>query len=119
MSIVAELPTRTSPVPPRPSPVEYVGGLPVEDQEAILFFLVRELVAANGETGWIPVTAPDGHLGSFLPAKAEQERFDRLGPTLTPEERAEMRRRIDHPGRCVSFEEMLQTLREDGPAATR
>jgi len=116
MSAVLDVPARPV-AEKRPTPVEYVAGLPVQDQEAILFYLVKEMVRENGECGWIPVAAPDGHLGSFLPAKAEQERFERHVPKLTPEENAELRRRAKNPDEYtwLTTEELLAALREADP----
>jgi hypothetical protein len=102
--------------PKRLSPVEYVAGLPIEDQEAILFYLVKEIVRENGEFGWIPFDAPDGHLGSFLPAKGEQELFERRGPKLTAEERDEFQQRVRNPGKSLTTEELMAALREAEPA---
>ena len=44
-------PTQT---PKRLTPVEYVGRLPVEDQEATFFYLVRELIRDSAPAEMIP-----------------------------------------------------------------
>ena len=96
----------------RLTPVEYVSRLTGDDQEAIFFYLVRELIRENGEYGWIPIATDTEHFGSFLPAKGERELFERRGPKLTEEERAELQRRMDNPDQCqwLTTEELLAEL---------
>lgn len=109
-----------TPHPPAVSPVEYVRGLPPEDQEDVLFFLVRELIAVNGGEGLIPINTHEGEwLGYYVPPKAAAARAALYGPKLTPEREAELAERQRNPGEWLSEEELLEWLKTAEPAPTR
>ena len=98
--------------------VDYVRNLPPEAKEAVFVDLLKELVRENGDgEGLVEVTTTaDGFLGTFYPPKAVQYLFDRYGPKLTPERKAEIQHAIDNPGRTFTLEELLESLEEEDAA---
>ena len=116
MSAVLESapPTQTQ---KRPTPVEYVSRLTGDDQEAIFFYLVRELIRDSAPAEMIPLADGAEQLGYLLTVQGAQAQFERYGPKLTAEDRAELQRRLDNPDQCewLTTEELLAALREADP----
>lgn len=105
--------------PTTPNAVEYVRALSPDDQEAIFVYLLKELIRMNGGEGLIPLETENGEpMGYYVPPKVAAEEFEKRGPKLTAEQRAEIQRRIDNPGKTFSFEEMKEWLREEEPVAS-
>jgi hypothetical protein len=103
-----------------PTAVEYVRALPPDDQEAVLQFLLTELIRINGGTGLIPFEADDGKsLGYYVPPAAAAELRERLIPPPSAEGDAQMAEALATPGRSVSFEEMKGWLPGADVAPTR
>ncbi len=99
----------------RLSPVDCIDEMTPDEKEDLLVLLLKELIRENSDLGWIPITTATEHLGSFLPAKGERELFEQRGPKLSTTDRADLQRVLDNPGPTLTFEEMLQALREDDP----
>ena len=99
-----------------PNAVEYVRTLPLEDQEAVLVFLLKELIRIYGGTGLIPFSFEGEQLGYYVPPKAADWLFEKYGPTLTPEREAELAERIarDEPG--IPVQEMIADLKREAEA---
>lgn len=103
---------------PTTDPVEFVRSLPPHDQEAVLLYLLREVTRIDGGNGLIPFQTDDGEpMGYYVPPKVAAEQFEKHGPRLTPEQRAGVQRRIDQPGKTLSFDEMKEWLTGVEPAA--
>lgn len=118
MSAVLESapPTHTA---KRLTPVEYVGRLTGDDQEAIFFYLVRELIRDSAPAGMIPLADGAEQLGYLLTVQGAQAQFERYGPKLTAEDLAGLQHRIDNPGRLFSLDELLEELRKADPVEVR
>ena len=102
------------------SPVEFVKGLSDEEKEAVLMTIVGEVLALYPNSGAIPLYAADGNVVAFLQTLAgAQAMFDRHGPKLTPEERAEISERARDPGPLLTVEEMLARLAARGQRRDR
>jgi hypothetical protein len=107
-------------VPPMSTPaVEYVRELPPEEQEAVLLFLLKELIRINGGEGLIPFSFAGEQMGYYVPPKAAEHLFERAGPKLTAERDAEIQRVIDNPGKTFTLEEVLASVREEDAAPER
>jgi len=85
---------------------EICATLSPELKGDVFVALVRELVRLNGNSGRIPVTTPAGEfLGSFVPAAAEKERYERFLTELSPAAREAMTRPLPDtfdPDDCLS-----------------
>ncbi len=83
-----------------------VAGLSPELKGDVFVTLLRELLRLNGNSGRIPVTTPEGEfLGSFVPAAAEKERYERFVAELSPASRDAMTRPLPDsfdPDDCLS-----------------
>ncbi len=98
-----------------PTAVEYARGLPPEDQEAVLLFLLKELIRINGGTGLIPFEAENGEsMGYYVPPAAERWLFETHGPKITPEREAELAERLDEPG--VPIDVVIADLKREAEA---
>lgn len=91
------------------SAVDYVRALSDEDKELVLVALLRELIAVyGGGKGLIPIDTPEGEsLGYYVPPLAAEARFKLYGPKLTPEDEAELARRVANPGPTIPIEQMI------------
>lgn len=99
-----------------PAAVEYVRELPPDDQEAVLMFLLKELIRLNGGNGLIPFSFASEQMGYYVPQKAAEHLYEQSAPKLTPEREAEIQRVIDHPGKTFTLEEVLASVREEDAA---
>ncbi len=105
---------------PTPAAVEYVRALSPDDQEAVLEFLLKELIRIYGGTGLIPFESGEGEsMGYYVPAAAAAELRQRFVPPASPEGELQMAEALATPGRSVSFEEMKGWLPAAGVAPTR
>lgn len=103
-----------------PNAVEYVRSLSPDDQEAVLLFLLKELIRINGGEGLIPFETEEGEsMGYYVPAAAAAELRRRFVPPTSPEGERQMAEALATPGRSVSFEEMKGWLPPAGVAPTR
>lgn len=108
----------TADAAPTTDPIEFVRGLRPEDQEAVLLYLLKEVTRIDGGNGLIPFQTDNGEpMGYYVPPKVAAEQFAKSGPRLTPEQRAEVQRRIDQPGKTLSFDQMKEWLTAAEPAA--
>ncbi len=94
----------------RPTPVQYVDALPMEDQEDILIHLLKLLRKENDGAAVIPVETADEKLGYFLTPDGMQAYFDAYGPKLSAEDRQELRHRMANPGRWLTAGQLLAEL---------
>ena len=86
--------TAEAPALPAVPPVEWVKSLPIEDREAALIELLKQIVANNGNMGRIDIqTEAHPYLGYFVPAGAERLVAQRELPAIDPEWEAELDRR--------------------------
>jgi hypothetical protein len=100
-----------------PNPVEYVRELPPEDQEAVLMFLLKELIRINGGNGLIPFETEDGQsMGYYTPPAAAAYLFEKYGPKLTPEREAEIAERIARNEPGIPIEQLIEELRREEEA---
>lgn len=102
-----------------PNAVEYVRSLSPDDQEAVLTFLLKELIRINGGEGLIPFSFESEQLGYYVPPKAAEYLFEKYGPKLTPEREVEIQRVIDNPGKTFTLEELMASIREEDVVAER
>jgi hypothetical protein len=105
-------------VPPMsiPNAVEYVRELPPDDQEAVLRFLLKELIRINGGEGLIPFTFDGEPMGYYVPPKAAEFLFEKYGPKLTPEREAEIAERIARNEPGIPIEQLIEDLRREEEA---
>lgn len=108
--------TLTPPAVPSAAPAfdaaAFVRGLSPDAQEAVLVELVREVLRVNGPCGPLPIVAADGEfLGCFQSPAAVEAQLARAGPPLAGGQEA-VDRYLANPGAVVSFEEMLDRLKE-------
>ena len=98
--------------------IEQVRALPDHVREAIFIDLLKEVIRENGNgEGLVDMTTPQGEfLGTLYPPKAVQFLYDKYGPKLTPEEKAEIQRRIENPGRTFTLEEFWESIRQEDTA---
>ena len=80
-------------------PAAFVKGLTDEHKEAVLIAIVQEVLALYPNSGYIPLYAAGGEMiASIQTLSAAKALFDKHGPKLTPEERAEISERAKNPG---------------------
>lgn len=101
------------------TPVEYVRGLPVEDQEDILIFLIKEMIRVNGDNGLILVRTETEDLGYHVPPKAAAAIFEAYGPKFTPEQWAEFDERAKRVHEARPAAEVVAELRAQAEAMRR
>jgi hypothetical protein len=95
-----------------PDAVEIVGAMSSEDKEDVLVYLIRELIAANGGKGLVPLDDPAGEfLGYFIPPLAAKDLAERQWDGMSLEARERLGRNVTDLDRCLSAEEMLDHLR--------
>jgi hypothetical protein len=101
--------TNGSPV----SAVDYVRALSDEEKGRVLIALLQELIAINGGgKGLISIDTPEGEsLGYYVPPLAAQARAEAYLPKFTPEEEAELARRLANPGPTMTAQELIAELR--------
>ena len=100
--------------------VEFVRNLPPDAKEAVFVDLLKEIIRENGtDEGLIPINTAEGVLGVFYPPKALDHLFEMYGPKLTPDDDAEIQRRIDNPGKTWTLEEALKSFEEEDAAEER
>jgi len=85
---------------------EVVARLSPELKGDVFVALLRELIRLNGNSCRIPVSTPDGEfVGSFVPAAAEKERYERFLAELSPAARDALTRPLPDtfdPDDCLS-----------------
>jgi len=98
------------------SPVDYVKSLSPEDKHAVFVALLRELIEINGGGKClIPVETPEGEsLGYHVPPKAAAVQADAVLPKWTPEQDAEIARRLKNPGPTMTAQELIADIRAWG-----
>ena len=102
-----------------PTVAEAVREWPVEKKQAVLLALLREAIEINGGRGLIPVEDESGALfGYYVPPLAAQEEYKKDAPKLTPEQRGDLQRRAEKPGRLFTLEETLEWFQEADAAGS-
>jgi hypothetical protein len=100
-------------------PVDYVRGLPVEDQEEILMFLLKEAIRVNGGSTIILMQSETEDLGYYVPPAAVNAHFEAFGPKFTPEEEAMLDERFSRLHEARPAREVIEELRREADAMRR
>lgn len=97
------------------SAAEFVKTLSDEHKEAVFVAILGEVLAFSPNSEMIPLYAADKTLlAHILTLKGSQTLFDKYGPKLTPEERAEISERVRNPGEMLTLEELKARLGRGG-----
>jgi hypothetical protein len=102
------------------SAAAFVKTLSDEQKEAVFYAILEEVLAFCPNSEMIPLYAADKRLlAHILTLKGSQTLFDKHGPKLSPEERAEIRERAKNSGPPITFEEMFSRLGWVGEGQTQ
>ena len=99
-----------------PTAVEYVRSLSPDDQEAVLLFLLKELIRIYGGNGLIPFAFESEQMGYYVPPKAADWLFEKYGPKLTPEREAELAERLKSIEDALPVAQVIEDLKREAAA---
>jgi hypothetical protein len=99
--------------------IEFARALSPEAKQAVFLSLLREAVEENGDSCLLPIEDESGApFGYYLPPKAVAARASALLPKLSAEHEAELARRHADPGKWLTAEELIESLKPVQPGET-
>lgn len=104
--------TPPRPATPAPSPAEIVAALPPEDKYAVFLALLKEALAANGDTGLLPIDDELGKpFGYYVPPKAAEAISAQMWADMPDEVRTVLSRPVADLSKTISADELLAGLK--------